>query len=115
MEAARPMTSCTEKPGTAATSTTDIRPSVIVPVLSKSTVSTWPDDSTASYPLKKMPDRAPRSDATTRAIGVARPSAHGQAMISTDSAALRASSAPAPASAQPASVTSAMAKTAGTK
>src|SRR6476661_5482366 len=52
----------------------------------------------------KMPSWAPRPDATTSAAGVARPSAHGQAMISTARAALAACVAGPPASSQPASV-----------
>ena len=62
----------------------------------------------------KMPSWAPRPEATTRAAGVARPSAQGQAMISTASAALNAWPAGLPASSQPASVSAAQASTAGT-
>ena len=52
---------------------------------------------------------------TISAVGVASPIAHGQAMISTATAAVNAVAAPAPASSQPASVTSAIAITIGTK
>ena len=60
------------------------------------------------------PSRAPRPQAATSAAGVARPSAHGHAMISTASPALTASSAEEPASSQPASVRAAQPRTAGT-
>ena len=49
----------------------------------------------------KMPSCAPRPHATTSAAGVARPSAHGHAMISTASAALTACSAGLPAASHP--------------
>ena len=62
----------------------------------------------------KTPSWAPRPEATTSAAGVARPSAQGQAMISTASAALTACPAAAPASSQPASVSAEQASTAGT-
>ena len=62
----------------------------------------------------KMPSCAPRPQATISAAGVARPSAHGQAMISTASAALNACSTGLPASSQPASVSPDAASTAGT-
>ena len=62
----------------------------------------------------KTPSWAPRPDATTRAAGVARPSAHGQAMISTASAALTACPAGLPASSHPARVSAEQASTAGT-
>ena len=62
----------------------------------------------------KMPSCAPRPHATTSAAGVARPSAHGQAMISTASAALTACSAGLPAASHPANVNAAAAITSGT-
>ena len=43
-----------------------------------------------------MPNWAPRPVPTSRAVGVARPSAHGQAMISTATAAVKAAVADAP-------------------
>ena len=46
-----------------------------------------------SGPLIRMPSCAPRPVPTSSAVGVARPSAHGQAMISTATAAVNASSA----------------------
>ncbi len=61
-----------------------------------------------------MPDRAAAPVPTIRAVGVARPSAHGQAMTRTLTALTMAASAPAPASHQPASVAAAIAITVGT-
>ncbi len=97
------------------TPVTAITPVVTVPVLSSTTVSMSREDSSAWYLVMKMPSCAPRPQATINAAGVARPSAHGHAMISTASAALNARSAGAPASSQPASVSPAAARTAGTK
>ncbi len=68
----------------------------MVPVLSKITVSSPAVDSSTSGPLIKMPSCAPRPVPTSRAVGVARPSAHGQAMINTDTAAVKANEAPEP-------------------
>ena len=67
-----------------------IRPVVTVPVLSSTTVSTRRVDSSTSGPLIRMPSWAPRPVPTISAVGVARPSAHGQAMISTATAAVNA-------------------------
>ena len=60
------------------------RPSVIVPVLSRRTSVTRRACSSASALRKRMPARAPRPVPTRIAVGVARPSAQGQAMIRTD-------------------------------
>ena len=49
-------------------------------------VSTAREDSSAAYRLMKIPSWAPRPQATISAAGVARPSAHGHAMISTATA-----------------------------
>ena len=73
-----------------ATSTSVIRPVVTVPVLSSTTVSTRRVDSSTSGPLMRMPSWAPRPVPTISAVGVARPRAHGQAMISTATAAVNA-------------------------
>ena len=73
----------------AATLTTETRrglPSVSVPVLSTTSVSTFSSVSSASAFLISTPARAPRPVATMMDIGVARPSAHGHAMISTATA-----------------------------
>ena len=67
-----------------------IRPVVTVPVLSSTIVSTRRVDSSTSGPLMSRPSCAPRPVPTSSAVGVARPSAHGQAMISTATAALKA-------------------------
>ncbi len=47
-------------------------------------------DSSTSGPLIRMPSWAPRPVPTISAVGVARPSAHGQAMINTATAAVNA-------------------------
>ena len=58
-------------------------PAVSVPVLSRTTaVMRWAISS-ASPPLIRMPASAPRPVPTMIAVGVASPSAHGHAMIST--------------------------------
>ena len=62
------------------------RPSVSVPVLSTTSVSTWRSASIASASRKSTPAPRPRPVATMIDIGVASPSAHGQAMISTATA-----------------------------
>ena len=62
-------------------------PSVSVPVLSTTSVSTFSMRSSASAFLISTPACAPRPTPTMIDIGVARPSAHGQAMISTATAA----------------------------
>ncbi len=59
------------------------RPTVSVPVLSTTSVSTFSSRSSASAFLISTPASAPRPMPTMIDIGVARPSAHGQAMIST--------------------------------
>ena len=64
-----------------------IRPVVTVPVLSSTIVSTRRVDSSTSGPLISTPSCAPRPVPTSSAVGVARPNAHGQAMISTETAA----------------------------
>ncbi len=65
-------------------------PSVSVPVLSTTRVSTLAKRSSASAFLISTPAWAPRPVATMIDIGVASPSAQGQAMISTETAATRA-------------------------
>ena len=96
-------------------STSAIRPVVTVPVLSSTTVSTRRVDSSTSGPLIRMPSCAPRPVPTSNAVGVARPSAHGQAMISTATAAVNAADGEPPAPSQKASVATASAMTIGTK
>ena len=62
------------------------RPSVSVPVLSTTSVSTFSMCSSASALRMSTPAPAPLPTPTMIDMGVARPSAHGQAMISTDTA-----------------------------
>ena len=95
--AARRRTSSADSPSAATTSWTVISPVVTVPVLSSTMVSTRRVDSSTSGPLIRMPSWAPRPVPTMSAVGVARPSAHGQAMISTATAAVKAAVAPAAA------------------
>ena len=65
--------------------------------------------------LIRMPSCAPRPVPTRIAVGVASPSAHGQATISTATAAVNAEDAGCPAISQPAIVSAAITSTAGTK
>ena len=106
--------SASDWPGTVMTSAKLIRPLVRVPVLSRTIVSTVRVDSSASGPLIKMPSWAPRPVPVRIAVGVARPIAHGQAMISTATAAVNPAVAGRPAANQAASVTAAMTMTTGT-
>ena len=71
----------------ATTATTFGLPSVSVPVLSTTSVSTFSMRSSASAFLISTPACAPRPTPTMIDIGVASPSAQGQAMISTLTAA----------------------------
>ena len=70
-------------PGAAITSVRAGLPQVIVPVLSSTIVSRRRAACSASPPRKRMPCSAPLPIPTVSDVGVARPSAHGQAMIST--------------------------------
>ncbi len=72
-------------------------------------------DSKISGPLITMPSWAPRPVPTSSAVGVASPSAHGQATMSTATAALNATSPPAPVASQAARVVTASTMTTGTK
>ena len=91
-------------------------PWVMVPVLSSTTVSTSRRASSASALLNRTPISAPRPVPTMMATGVARPSAHGQLMTTTATAAVRASfTSPPVATSHTANVTAAMTSTAGTK
>ena len=104
-------------PAAVATSTSAIWPVVTVPVLSSTTVSIRRVDSSTSGPLMRMPSWAPRPVPTISAVGVARPRAQGQAMISTATAAVNAVAALSVAAAvsQNPSVAAARAITTGTK
>ena len=88
--AARRSTSASSKPCAATISTTFGLPSVSVPVLSTTSVSTFSMRSSASALRISTPALAPRPTPTMIDIGVARPSAQGQAMISTVTAATSA-------------------------
>ena len=96
---------------------TDGRPCVSVPVLSNTTVSIRPASSSASPPRMRMPASAPLPVPTMIAVGVARPMAHGQAMIRTPMNAVSASVSrgSGPNASQTTNVAAATASTAGTK
>ncbi len=89
-----------ETPSARWTPVSVITPVVTVPVLSRTMVSTLRVDSRTSGPFRRMPSWAPRPVPTISAVGVARPRAHGQAMISTATAAVKAVTAPAPVASQ---------------
>ncbi len=96
------------------TSLSVMTPRVSVPVLSKRTVSIDRERSNTSASLNSTPSSAPRPDPTMIAVGVARPRAHGQAMINTAVALRMASTTSAPEASQATSVTAATAITNGT-
>ena len=102
-------------PAAGTTSASAIRPVVTVPVLSSTIVSTRRVDSRISGPLISSPSWAPRPVPTSSAVGVASPSAHGQAMISTATAAVNANARSSPAPIQKPSVATAIPITTGTK
>jgi hypothetical protein len=87
---------------------------VTVPVLSSTIVSTARVDSSTCGPLIRMPSCAPRPVPTRIAVGVARPIAHGQAMISTATAAVNAAAGPCPVASHAARTPSAITMTTGT-
>ncbi len=90
-------------------------PSVRVPVLSRHIVSILDMCSSADASLTSIPERAPRPMPTIIAVGVASPSAHGQAMTSTDTAAITPNGTlPAPDTAHTANVMTDNVITAGT-
>ena len=93
------------------------RPTVSVPVLSNTTLSTRWSVSSAAALRMSTPCSAPRPVATMIAVGVASPIAHGQAMTSTATALVSAYSidGAGPSSHQPTNVSAAMTSTAGTK
>ena len=70
--------------------------------------------SSTSGPLIRMPSRAPRPVPTSSAVGVASPSAHGQAMIRTATAAVKAAAVSAPVPTQNPKVAAASTITTGT-
>ena len=83
-------TSSSVKPGAASTPVRRGLPSVSVPVLSTTRVSTAASRSSAAALRTSTPACAPRPVATMIEIGVASPSAQGQAMMSTLTAATSA-------------------------
>ena len=84
--AAKARRSSSATPGAAITSVTVGRPTVSVPVLSNTTVSTFASVSSAVALLTRTPTSAPRPVATMMAVGVASPIAHGHAITSTATA-----------------------------
>ena len=86
----QPETSRLVESGQRVTTRPPRRPSVSVPVLSTTIVSTFSNLSSASALRISTPASAPRPSPTMIDIGVARPSAQGQAMISTETAATSA-------------------------
>ncbi len=105
------------KPGAGWTSVSAGLPAVMVPVLSSTIVSSRHAVSRASAERMSIPARAPFPVPTMIDSGVARPSAHGQAMISTAIAdtSARVSAGAGPAVNHTVNVTIATAMTAGTK
>ena len=89
-------------------------PVVMVPVLSSATICTRPAISSAAAVLNRMPFFAPRPLPTMIATGVAKPSAQGQEITSTEIARASAPPSPSPRSSHTASVTTAMVMTTGT-
>ena len=108
-------TSDRNQPATGVTDVTHIWPVVIVPVLSSNSTSTVRVCSRISGPRINMPARAPRLVPTNSAIGVARPSAHGQAMMSTATPVENAFSVDVPNNSQARVVNAESATTTGTK
>ena len=115
--AARRNKRSTSNPSAGSTATSLGLPSVSVPVLSTTSVSTLRISSTASAFLNRTPRVAPFPIATMMDIGVASPSAHGQAMISTATALTMACArrGSGPHTAQMTNVSAAMPTTMGTK
>ena len=116
-DAAASSTSHSSKPPAAITLFRTGRPSVRVPVLSTTSVFTFSIISMASAFRISTPSCAPRPMPTMTDIGVARPSAHGQAIMSTDTALTTACArrGSGPTKNQTMKVSTATASTAGTK
>ena len=115
--AANRSTSASSKPGPATMSVSAGLPQVIVPVLSSTIASSLRAACRESPPRKRIPCSAPLPMPTVSDVGVARPSAHGQAMISTVTPTITAyaSAGVGPRLYQPAKAPAAMISTAGTK
>ena len=112
---ARCLTITGSSPGAAKTSASVIRPVVRVPVLSSTMVSTRRVSSSTSGPRMRIPSWAPRPVPTSSAVGVARPSAHGHAMMRTATAAVNDACTSPVRSSHASSVSMAITRTAGTK
>ncbi len=108
--------SSSSAPSAAITAVSRGFPSVSVPVLSTTSVSIFSNASSASALRIRTPEDAPRPMPTMIDIGVARPSAHGQAMISTATALTSACArrGSGPSAAHAAKVSAAAATTTGT-
>ena len=85
-EAARRRNSFASKPPVGKTSISFGLPSVRVPVLSTTSMVTFSSRSSASAFFTSTPSCAPRPTPTMMDIGVAKPRAHGQAMMRTATA-----------------------------
>ena len=101
-------------PSAQCTPTRVITPVVTVPVLSRMTVSMRRVLCKTSMPLITIPICAARPLPTINAVGVASPSAHGQAMMSTATAAVNAFSASPSKNNQAANVAALITNTTGT-
>ena len=97
------------------TSVTRGLPSVMVPVLSKTTMSVLPVCSRLTAVLKRMPFLAPTPLPTIMATGVARPRAQGQLITSTEMPLASAKLNSLPSSSHTRMVTIEMEITTGTK
>ena len=108
-------TSSSLRSARATTPSTACRPVVTVPVLSSTMVSTWRVSSRICGPLIRMPSCDARPVPVSSAVGVASPSAHGQAMTSTVTAAVNAAWRSPVKTIQRTKVMTAMTSTIGTK
>ncbi len=102
-------------PGAGRISVTLGSPLVIVPVLSRATISIFPVSSRDTAFLKRMPFLAPIPFPTMMATGVANPRAQGQLITRTEIPRARAKPKLSPAISHTRAVTAATAITAGTK
>ena len=89
-DATKRRSSASPTPSAGRTSVSAGSPRVMVPVLSSMTVSSVCAVSSVSPPLMSTPCSAPLPVPTMMAVGVARPRAQGQAMMSTETKATRA-------------------------
>ncbi len=114
-EQARARSSASVTPSAGSISVTFGWPLVIVPVLSKATISIFPASSRETAVLNIMPFLAPIPLPTIMATGVANPKAQGQLITSTEIPLARAKPTLCPASSHTAMVITAMVITVGTK